>query len=215
MVQCPECAGEVRELREVAAIMAVAVSQQSPASLKAALDTRIRVTRQSPPITDPAATAKPAAREAPRLRAAWAAAAAFALLAAGLGWRTIDQQHQISGLNQQATQVSQLLAAPDAFATRVPVAGGGSALLVASRARNEAAVTFAGVPDAPEGKTYQVWLIAPDGSAHSAGLMQAGPPRPVLIAGLTGESEVGMTIEPAGGSTRPTTTPVMVAALGN
>jgi anti-sigma-K factor RskA len=141
-------------------------------------------------------------------------AAALALLAAGLGWRTIDQQQQIDGLNSRSTQISQLLAASDAYTARVPVAGGGSALLVDSRQRNEAAVTFTDLAGAPAGKTYQLWLMTSDGKARSVGLMAAGPATPVLIEGLTGEAQVGMTIEPAGGSSQPTTVPVMVAALG-
>jgi len=71
----------------------------------------------------------------------------------------------------------------------------------------------ADLSDAPAGKTYQLWLIAADGSARSVGLLRAAPTRPVLVRGLSAGAEVGMTIEPAGGSFRPTTTPVMVAAL--
>jgi anti-sigma-K factor RskA len=94
------------------------------------------------------------------------------------------------------------------------VNGGGSALVVDSRGRDEAAVSFTGLAGAPAGKTYQLWLIAPSGSARSVGLMKAAPPAPILIRGLAGQDEVGMTLEPAGGSARPTTAPVMVAALG-
>jgi anti-sigma-K factor RskA len=214
MDQCPECAAEVRELREVAAIMAVAVAERPPASLKAAVDTEIGVTRQVPPVTaEPGAgSASPGGRR--RMRAAWSVAAALALVAAGLGWRAINQQHQIDSLNAQNAQITQLLAAPDAAATRAVVTGGGSALIIDSRGLNEAAVSFTDLAGAPSGKTYQLWLMAPDGSARSVGLMQASPSRPVLVQGLVGEAKVGMTIEPAGGSPRPTSTPIMVAALG-
>jgi anti-sigma-K factor RskA len=214
MDQCPQCVAEVRALCEVTAIMAVSVSQRPPASLEAALDARIGATGQVPSATDTAAGGPTARGPLRRVRAGWAVAAALALLAVGLAWRTVDQQHQISALNAQATQISQLLAAPDAYTARVPVTGGGSALVVHSRSRDEVAVTFAGLSQAPAGKTYQLWLLAPDGSARSVGLMPAAPARPLLVEGLVGESKVGMTIEPAGGSAKPTTTPVMVAALG-
>jgi anti-sigma-K factor RskA len=213
MEQCPECAAEVRELREVAAVMAAAVAQRPPASLKIAVDAQIGVTRQTPPVTGGAGGGS-ADRGRRRMRAAWSVAAALALAAAGLGWRAIDQQHQISSLNAQNTQISRLLAAPDADTTRAPVTGGGSALVIDSRSLNEAAVSFSGLAGAPTGKTYQLWLMTPDGSARSVGLMQASPAQPLLVQGLTGEVKVGMTIEPAGGSARPTTVPVMVAALG-
>ena len=213
MARCPECAAEVRELQEVAAIMAVAVAEQPPAGLKDAVDARIRVTRQEPPITSmEAAVAAPRAPHR-RFRAAWSVAAALALVAAGLGWRVADQQSQISSLNAQTTQISQLLAAPDAATTRVSVSGGGTALVVDSRSRNEAAVTFTDVADAPAGKTYQLWLMTSTGAARSVGLMTVTPDKPLLISGLSGEAQVGMTVEPSGGSARPTTTPIMVAAL--
>ena len=177
------------------------------------------MTRQFPPRTAApeaqsagAPSAGPAGRR--RLRAGWAVAAGLALLAAGLGWRAVDQQQRIDALDAQTTQISQLLAAPDAAATRVAVTGGGSALVVDSRALNEAAVSFTGVASAPAGKTYQLWLMTADGAARSVGLMQAAPDRPIVVLGLAGEANVGMTLEPAGGSARPTTAPVMVAALG-
>jgi len=213
LADCPDCAEEVRELREVAAVLAVAVAQHAPSSLKAGVDARIAVTRQLPPVTDDAPG--PRTRRGPkrRLRAAWAVAAALAVVAAGLGWRAVDQQHQLDSLNARSTQISQLLAAPDASSARVQVTGGGTALLIDSRQRDEAAVAFTGLAEAPAGKTYQLWLMAPDGKARSVGLMSADPATPVVIQGLTGEANVGMTIEPSGGSPQPTTTPVMVAAL--
>jgi anti-sigma-K factor RskA len=213
MAQCPECAGEVRELREVAAVMAAAVAVRPPDSLKAAVDARIRVTRQEPPITDPRTQITSHRRSRFGKRAAWAIVAALALVVAGLGWRVIAQQDQINNLNAQTKQISQLLAAPDVASTRVAVTGGGSALIVDSRSRNEAAVTFTGVADAPAGKTYQLWLMTSDGTARSVGLMEATPNSPIVVTGLAGEAQVGMTIEPSGGSVKPTTTPVMVAAL--
>jgi anti-sigma-K factor RskA len=216
LTECPECATEVGELREVTALMAVAVSERPPESLKAAVNARIRVTRQAPPITTEPTPGRPARQGVVRrLRAAWAAAAALVLLVAGLGWRSVDQQHQINALNAQAAGIAQLLAAPDAAAVRVPVTGGGSALVVDSRSRDEAAVSLTGLADAPAGRTYQLWLIAPGGSTRSVGLLAAAPPRLILIQGLAGQDEVGMTVEPAGGSPKPTTAPVMVAALGS
>ena len=218
VADCPECAAEVAELREVAAIMAVATAERPPASLKEAVAARIRITRQVPPIVAYPAE-QPRQAETRRRggfgwRAGWAAAAAFALIAAGLGWRAIDQQDQINALNRTSAQISQLLSAPDAHSARAPVTGGGSALLVDSRSRDEAAIAFTGLAQAPAGKTYQLWLMSPDGSARSVGVMQTSTNRPLILEGLSGESDVGMTVEPNGGSPKPTTTPIMVAALG-
>jgi anti-sigma-K factor RskA len=214
MAECVECAFEVRELREVAAIMAGAVAQRPPDSLKSALDARIEVIRQVPPIVLDKLLATAPRSGGGRIRANWAVAAVLALLVAGLGWRAVSQQNRIGALDSQSTTISRLLAAPDAEAVRVAVTGGGSALIVDARSRDEAALSFSGLHQAPAGRTYQLWLMAADGSARSVGLMPAAPKHPVLVTGLDGEAAVGMTIEPAGGSARPTTTPVMVAALG-
>lgn len=216
MSRCPECTAEVAELREVAALMALAVAERPPAALKDAVDARIRVTRQVPPIVPRAAEEPEPRRDVGRgWRAGWAVAAALALVVAGLGWHAIDQQNEIDSLNHTSTQVSQLLSAPDSTSTKVQVTGGGSALLVDSRSRDEAAVLFTGLAQAPAGKTYQLWLMTSDGAARSVGLMQgASPNSPVIVEGLSGEAQVGMTVEPAGGSAQPTTTPIMVAALG-
>lgn len=75
-------------------------------------------------------------------------------------------------------------------------------------------VTLTGLSTAPADKNYQLWLMTPTGAARSVGLMTTTPTAPILLKGLTGESQVGMTIEPAGGSAQPITAPVMVAALG-
>jgi anti-sigma-K factor RskA len=213
MDRCTECAAEVRELREVAVIMAAAVAARPPASLKAALDARTRVTRQHPPIIE---TQPPtdAGRSRPRFRAAWAITAALALLVAGLGWHSHDQQHQINAQGTASTQISQVLAAPDAVSTRVEVDGGGTATVIDSRTLNEAVVTFTDLPTAPQHSNYQLWLMTLTGAARSVGLMATTPDTPILVKGLTGESQVGMTIEPVGGSPQPTSAPVMTAALG-
>ncbi len=75
-------------------------------------------------------------------------------------------------------------------------------------------VTFTDLPAAPSHRNYQLWLMSPTGAARSVGLLSTAPSTPILLTGLTGEFQVGMTIEPIGGSTQPTTAPVMIAALG-
>ena len=72
------------------------------------------------------------------------------------------------------------------------------------------------LPQAPAGKTYELWLIPRKGAPQPAGLFQSDPqgsamhlrPGPVDVA-ATGA--VAVTLEPAGGSNAPTATPVVVA----
>jgi anti-sigma-K factor RskA len=74
------------------------------------------------------------------------------------------------------------------------------------------------LPVAPQGKTYEMWIIPRTGSPAPAGLFQSAAdgtamnfqPGPIDIA-ATGA--VAVTIENAGGAPQPTSTPLIVAAL--
>lgn len=87
-------------------------------------------------------------------------------------------------------------------------------LVVDSRTLDEAVVTFTGVPAASWHRDYQLWLMTATGAAGSVSLMSTAPAASILLTGLDGESQLGMTVEPDGGSSQPTTTPAMIAALG-
>ena len=74
----------------------------------------------------------------------------------------------------------------------------------------------AGLPPAPGGRTYQLWYVGSDEVARSAGLLTAdreGRGELLLDGDATTAAAVGMTLEPAGGSPRPTTDPIVVLAL--
>ena len=71
----------------------------------------------------------------------------------------------------------------------------------------EAVVTAAGMVSPPTGRVYQVWVMSPSG-ARSAGLM-AGSSTLLASAVVPGD-RIGITVEPAGGTSKPTTTPVAV-----
>jgi hypothetical protein len=58
----------------------------------------------------------------------------------------------------------------------------------------------------PAGRVYQVWVMSPAG-ARSAGLLTGTQ---LLASAVTPGDRIGITVEPAGGTTRPTTTPVAV-----
>jgi anti-sigma-K factor RskA len=108
-----------------------------------------------------------------------------------------------------------VLAAPDARTVRQPVTAGGTAVLVVSRDQGRLLVTASGLPDLPAAGVYQVWLMGPDGP-RPAGLLDRradGLSTPVLARPLTDDAHVALTIEPAGGSDRPTTRPLLLAEL--
>ena len=71
------------------------------------------------------------------------------------------------------------------------------------------------LPPPPHGKVYELWLLGPP-RVRPAGLLPAttgGHTAPVLVAGLVSGDQLGLTVEPAGGTSRPTTTPIVVLPL--
>ncbi|MEO5878111.1 MAG: anti-sigma factor, partial [Streptosporangiaceae bacterium] len=90
-------------------------------------------------------------------------------------------------------------------------ASGGSGTVVSSRAQGKAVVLMAGLPELPEGRTYQVWLMGP-GTPRSTGLMRSVG-GPVLTQGLDDATQLGITVEPAGGSAGPTGAPIFAVGI--
>jgi anti-sigma factor RsiW len=229
--ECEACETEVAELREVTAILGIAAAEQPSANLKQLVDARIRVTRQQPPVvsaqtpeTPQSATSAeggqvsdPKRRSASRW-AGWALAAALAGVVAGLSVHAASQQRQITSISAQASAMQQLLSAPDATTVHASASSGGQGVVVYSRSRGEAAVVLTGLPTLPSGRTYQLWLMDSAGAAtaRSIGLVGGSGTSnsPVLADALDSATTVGLTIEPAGGSAKPTTTPIMVVSIG-
>ncbi|GDY32191.1 anti-sigma factor [Gandjariella thermophila] len=223
LAACPACAQEVDELRATAARLGAAVATRPPEALRDRVLATVTRTRQDPPLR-PAHQPHPAG-PAPRrwpLRLAVAGAALLLGLSGALGalaWRTQRQldtaQQQLSRALGCTERIAAVLGAPDARAVSGAGAAGGTATVVVSRSRGEALLLASGLPPTPNGRAYQAWLIGPSGP-RSAGLVP-GP-----ATGCDGElgftpagdaQRIGVTVEPAGGSTRPTTTPVVLLSL--
>jgi anti-sigma-K factor RskA len=65
----------------------------------------------------------------------------------------------------------------------------------------------------PSTQTYQLWVIGP-GGARSAGLLSGtGQIGQVLAAGVEPGDRIGITVEPAGGTSSPTTAPVIAVPV--
>jgi len=114
---------------------------------------------------------------------------------------------------QQAHRV--VLEAPDARAVTERTSLGGTATVVYSHARHALILTSAHLPPPPRGKVYELWLLGPP-QVRAAGLLPTtarGHTTPVLVNGVVHGDQIGMTVEPAGGTSRPTTKPVLVLPL--
>jgi anti-sigma-K factor RskA len=81
-------------------------------------------------------------------------------------------------------------------------------------ADERAAVTSArGMRSLPSTETYQLWVMGP-GGARSAGLLSGtGQVAQVLASGVEPGDRIGITVEPAGGTSSPTTTPVIAVPV--
>lgn len=214
LLECAACRQEVDELREVTGALAEAAAIEPPEGLRAAVDARIAVTRQLPAVVTPIAIPR---RRQPSARVAWAGWAAAAVLAGVVAVLSVvdsGQRGRIDTISAQASSLSTLLSAPDVRSGAARVDTGGVATVVASRSRDEAAVTLSGLAGLPAGKVYQLWIIAPDGT-RSGGLVPptAGVSSPIVTHGLGDARTLALSIEPAGGSARPTTTPILMVAI--
>ncbi len=76
-----------------------------------------------------------------------------------------------------------------------------------------AKLTFSSLPAAPAGKTYEAWVIPPTtGVPRPAGTFSGGGSTTVQVHGQVPQNAVlAVTVEPAGGSSHPTTTPIFSA----
>lgn len=120
-----------------------------------------------------------------------AAAAVSVVLAVALGGGP-DLAEQISSADDVV-----ILEVPSPF---------GPTRVVYSQEVGRALFTADELPHPGAERTYQLWFIDDDGAARSAGtfLPEDGRARVVLEGAAAGDLVVGLTVEPAGGSRRPT-----------
>lgn len=114
--------------------------------------------------------------------------------------------------------IAAVLSAPDARVVSGATTAGGTATVVASKSGRKMVFTSTGLPELPSTRVYEVWFIG-SGGARPAGLVpraMSGVARatsPLLASGLASGDAVGVTVEPAGGSQAPTTTPIIVLTI--
>jgi len=207
----PELRREVEELRSISALLSLAPEEQEPPE-----ELRRRVLAA----VEAEAPGRRARRPSPAERARGLFAgrgplvAAAALLFAGLlSWNVFLQaelgklQQANQSLREQAAREIPLRATDGMrqVEAKVVSVGGEKAVLVAEN-----------MPPAPEGKAMQIWVIK-HGEPLPAGLFRPRPDEEAVAAvierPLEGAEAVAITVEPEGGSPRPTSAPVMTAKV--
>ncbi len=221
---CDSCRQEVRGLREATAALAAAAAVRPPAELR---DTVLRAagqTRQLPPAAAQAPAAWAAARDRRRPRwrprlvvvVAVALAGALAAVAVAAGVATYGMQGRLDQAQGRDHAVAAVLSASDAKMMSAHVTTGGTATVVMSHHQRALVFTAADLHMLPAGESYELWLIGPAGT-RPAGMIDASAHArmvgPMVVSGLATGDSVGMTVEPDGGSPRPTSPPVLMISL--
>ena len=148
---------------------------------------------------------------APRTTRWLAAAAAVVALGGGTvaALHPWDRQAQV-----QVGLADRVIQAPDAQRFQQTVASGGTATVVRSKSVGKAVLVTDNLAAAPSGKVYQLWLQPPGGPMVSAGLLPTAGNQTVVLDGDANSAvAAGISVEPPGGSTQPTTTPVALIAF--
>lgn len=196
----------VRQARETLATVAlVSVASPPPRILERVL-AQILDEQNDDGAVAPLATLpdRLAAKRAATTRWKWAlgAAAAIAVLAGGT---VIGVQLRETNGTSVAESV---IAAPDLQTARIVLADGGTATALYSKEADAAIVMMVDVPAPAADSVYQMWLIRDAGAAESAGIMaEVTPTTTAVVNDLDGATSLAFSVEPAGGSEQPTTTP--------
>lgn len=217
LAECDACAQEVAEFTATAGRLALASTVRTRPVMREQVLRRVSTVRQVPPGAAPLERVRRGGRRGGRvvrwaLAASVAAAAAFGGTAVWQYERAQDARHEAAQARRHAEDLAGVLAAPDAQSRSAEVAGG-TGTLVVSASRDRAVFVVSEMAAPPHGKVYQLWF-ADGGKMRAAGLMDPGRgSQAVLLRGaVDGASGVGITVEPAGGSKQPTSTPL--ALLG-
>ena len=214
--RCQSCAAEVKGFREVATAMAFAAAAEPPAELRDRVLTAAARTRQLPPEVRTHARPRRARGSVPWVP--WLSgvvATASIVVAVLFGFAQAHTRDELNQLKAENQAISLLLSAPQAKLLTHTVTNGGVATVVLAADRHELAVVTTGLPALPSGQVYQLWLIGKPKTV-SAGLLppaKNGQTPAVLATGVVKGDTLGLTVEPAGGSAQPTTTPILALPL--
>lgn len=192
---------EVRAVRETMAVVSAASAEEPAPDLRNQLLAAVAEDNvRSLPGRSPSASSG-------RRRAAWLSAAAALVVglgALGVGLSLRPPAPQTTTAQQDST-AQQVFTAKDVHTVSGAIPAGGQATVVFSRDRNAGVLVMNDVPKPAPGTVYQMWLVS-DSGATLAGTMDAesvAPSTTAVIDNLGASKALRFTVEPASGSTRP------------
>jgi anti-sigma-K factor RskA len=198
--QCDDCRAELAGFQETAARLGEAQAQQPPAALRERLLSTISTVPQERPVVVAMSQRGRLRRTLPRL----AAAAAVVVGMAGVGGYVVEREHA-EDEREQREAISAVLADPDADTIEAKFETGGNVRLISSPTHDTAVIVANDLPRLDDDKVYQVWMVAGD-DPHDEGTFETGGT--MVMEGVSEADEVAITIEPAGGSKKPSSPPV-------
>jgi hypothetical protein len=184
---CADCAREARLLQEAAVQLAVVAGDAD-----------------SDGLVDRIVADLPSPRRRTWLRVATAGIAAAALVAVGFlgsAWRNESNR---------SDRLVDVIAAAD-HEVRLQPQEGFSGRGVVYVADEQLALVLEDVPSPGPGRSYQLWSIG-GGDPNSVTVVDGGGRMATVVAWRGPGSRFAVTVEPDGGSVRPTTAPVLVGA---
>ena len=211
LIEHPERQAEIDDLSTVAGLLALSPDEQEPPpELRRSIMDLVEAEAGRPRVESWSWLAR--MQEFLGVRGLALGAAAAMLVIGLFSWNMIlqseirDMQGQIQ--SRQSAQDSQTVALEGSGAAR-----GAQAELVVLEG-DQAVLVAEDMPPPPEGKTFQIWVIEGDVPKPS-GLFEPDKDRVAAVVEkpLEGADAVAVTVEPEGGSAKPTTEPMLTAKL--
>ena len=195
LMACDECQDELQRLNEaVEALPRSVTPHEAPASLKASLMEVVNA--EAAPPRERRTFALP---RLPRLRPAMAWAAAACVIAAGVGYGVSELGQDDGGTQTLSANVDEQRLAGASASLSVPDDGDGAVL------------TVRGMPEAGQGRVYQVW-VERDGEVEPSSIFdvdKSGNGAAAVPESLDDATAVRVTRERRGGADQPTEMPVL------
>ena len=213
LAECEACTVEVAEYREVTGRLAENSWSVPPPRMREQVLARAAATPQLPA----AGLRRSGTNPVTRWRRIAAAAAVVGVLGLGTAATTYAVQEQrlsaertaVASAQQRADRIQAVLSAPDAALRAGDLTGGGRVTVVVSDTEDAGVVVLADAPPPGPDRAYQLWVVD-DVRPISVGLLPAGRSEATeLIEGVRGRAAFAVSLEPAGGSPQPSTTPLV------
>jgi anti-sigma-K factor RskA len=207
----PDLQAEIEELSSIAGLLAFSVREQEPPP---ELRRRIMATVEGE-------AAQPRTSRRSWLAGLWEALeirdlalAGAAILVIGLFSWSMLLQGEVQELQGQVQSLQGQPQGPQMIALGGEGTEQGARAELVTLEGDRAVLVAENMPPAPEGKTYQIWVIKGD-TPQPSGLFEpkGGSIAAVVENPVEGADAVAVTVEPEGGSKKPTTDPMLVGKV--